>query len=135
MLKTSPSGSLCPYYYMGGELHPLKYGSQFDRKEELLAVMKAEEAFILQSPGRHNRRIWVDLYETVLDDEVIAALVDHIIAIEPKIHRICLVGCSGQAERKLRKRMRSLGMEIEKVIRFDADPERAKQWLVGAAES
>ena len=40
MLKTSPSGSLCPYYYMGGELHPLKYGSHFDRKEELLAVMK-----------------------------------------------------------------------------------------------
>lgn len=131
MLKTSPSGSLCPYFYMGGELHPLKYGSYFDRKEALLAVMKAEEAFILQSPGQHNRRIWVDLYETALDDEVIAALVDHLVAIDSKIHKICLVGCSGQAERRIRKRMKTCAIGIGKAIRFYADPEEAKKWLVG----
>ena len=131
MLKTSPSGSLCPYFYMGGELHPLKYGSHLDRKEELMAVMKAEEAFILQSSGLHNRRIWVDLYETTLDDEVIAALVDHLAAIESKIHKICLVGCSSQSERRIRKRMKGCRMGIEKTIRFYADPEEAKKWLVG----
>jgi hypothetical protein len=33
-LNRSPSGSICPYYYMGGELHPLKYGSYFKDKEK-----------------------------------------------------------------------------------------------------
>ena len=56
MLRKSPSGSLCPYYYMGGELHPLKYGSYFDKKEELLSVMKAEEEFILKSAGQNMDR-------------------------------------------------------------------------------
>ena len=132
MLKTSPSGSLCPYYYMGGELHPLKYGSHFDRKEELLTVMKAEEAFILQSSGQNNRRVWMDLYETNLDEDVITALVDHIIAIGPKIYKLCLVGCSGHNERRIRKRMKVLRMDMGKEIRFYDDPEEAKKWLVEA---
>jgi hypothetical protein len=33
MITKSPSGSLCPYYYMGSELHPLHYGSYFDDKK------------------------------------------------------------------------------------------------------
>ncbi|WP_084388720.1 hypothetical protein [Fusibacter sp. 3D3] len=54
MLNKSPSGSLCPYYYMGGELHPLKYGSYFNEKELLLSIMEEEEQFILNSTGRKN---------------------------------------------------------------------------------
>jgi hypothetical protein len=65
-LDKSPSGSACPYYFMGGELHPLKYGSYFENKEKLFAVIKAEEDFILKSSGQNNRRIWIDLYETKL---------------------------------------------------------------------
>ena len=61
MLKKSPSGSVCPYYYMNGELHPLKYGSYLSNKDKLFDVMKAEEKFILESSGNNNRRIWIDL--------------------------------------------------------------------------
>jgi len=60
-LNKSPSGSICPYYYMGGELHPLKYGSYCCDKEKLFTVIKAEEDFILKSSGQNNRRIWIDL--------------------------------------------------------------------------
>lgn len=53
-LNRSPSGSICPYYYMDGELHHLKYGSYFKDKEKLFAVINAEEDFILKSPGQKN---------------------------------------------------------------------------------
>lgn len=42
-LNKSPSGSICPYYYMGGELHSLKYGIYFTDKQKLFAVNKAAE--------------------------------------------------------------------------------------------
>lgn len=130
MLKKSPSGSLCPYYYMGGELHPLKYGSYFSDKNNLFAVMKAEEEFILKSSGQNNRRIWIDLYETKLDNEVIENLVLHIKSIRPKIFKLCLVGCSFLDKRKLIKQMTANNMDIVKQVRFFSDPEEAKQWLV-----
>ena len=41
MINKSPSGSLCPNNYKGGELHPLKYGSYFADKSKLFIVMKA----------------------------------------------------------------------------------------------
>lgn len=131
MLKKSPSGSLCPYYYMGGELHPLKYGSYFSDKEKLFEVMKAEEEFILKSSGQHNRRIWIDLYQTKLDDEVISALVAHIKAIQPKIFRLCLVGCSLSEERKIKAQMLQNELPVANQVKFFSDPEKAKQWLVG----
>mgnify|MGYP006932493046 CR=1 FL=1 len=62
MLTKSPSGSLCPYYYKGGELHLLHYGSYHDDFERLSSIMNAEEEFILKSHG--GRKIWIDLYET-----------------------------------------------------------------------
>ena len=77
-LPKSPSGSLCPYYYLGGELHPLKYGNYGTDHQRLRAVMMAEQEFILASPGTQNRRVWVDLYQTVLDDVSILMLVDHL---------------------------------------------------------
>ncbi|MDR0285831.1 MAG: hypothetical protein LBI33_13225 [Propionibacteriaceae bacterium] len=132
-LPKSPSGSLCPYYYLGGELHPLKYGSYFDRTAELLAVMQAEEAFILASPGSGNRRIWLDLCETRLDDEVVGALVAHLHAIKPKTHKLCLVGCSAWGRRRIIRAMKRLDPGLAVSTRFFADPEVAKQWLVGKA--
>jgi hypothetical protein len=36
MMSGSPGGSLCPYYYKGGELHPLKYGSYLRIKASCL---------------------------------------------------------------------------------------------------
>jgi hypothetical protein len=131
MLKKSPSGSLCPYYYMGGELHPLKYGSYFDKKEELLAIIKAEEEFILKSLGKNNRRIWIDLYETNLEDDIIEALVSHLQAIKHKIYNLCLVGCSRKDERKIKKKMKKYDIDLYNSTKYFSDPEIAKQWLIG----
>lgn len=130
-MNKSPSGSLCPYYYMGGELHPLKYGSYFKNKDKLFAVMKAEEEFILKSSGQNNRRIWIDLYETTLDNEVIESLVLHLKAIRSKIFKLCLVGCSLADKRRIKKQMVFSNMDIVEQVRFFTDPEEAKQWLVG----
>ena len=131
MPTKSPSGSACPYYYMGGELHPLKYGSFFSDRERLLSIMKAEEEFILRSPGQKNRRIWIDLYETRLDGEIARALAAHLKAIEPKIQKLCFVGCSFLGALRLRRRMAALKLDAAKNARFFRDPEEAKRWLVG----
>lgn len=130
-LKLSPSGSICPYYYMGGELQPLKYGSYFSDKVRLFQVMKAEEEFIMHSSGQHNRRVWIDLYETKLDGEVIDALACHIKTIEPKILRLCLVGCPLLTRNKVKKKLVEKQSSLTRQIRFFSDPEKAKQWLVG----
>ena len=127
----SPSGSLCPYYFMGGELHPLHYGSYFNNKKELFAIIKAEEDFILASSGNNNRRIWIDLYETVIDNEVVDVLVDHFKAIRHKILKLCLVGCSSKDREKIKSKMRQQNMDLLDQTQYFSDPEEAKQWLIG----
>lgn len=131
MLKKSPSGSLCPYYYMGGELHPLKYGSYFDDKQRLFEIIKAEEDFILKSSGTNNRRIWIDLYETSIDDDVSDALIQHLRTIRHKIFNLCLVGCSSVVQRTIKKKMKQAEMDLYYSTRYFDDPEIAKQWLLG----
>jgi len=116
---------------MGGELHPLKYGSYFNKKEELISVIKAEEAFILKSSGKNNRRIWIDLYETNLDDEIIDALVLHLQSIRNKIHNLCLVGCSSKDEHRIKMKMKQHDMDLLHLTKYFSDPEIAKQWLIG----
>jgi len=130
MLSKSPSGSLCPYYYMGGELHPLKYGSYFNDKEALFSIMKAEEAFILNSSGRNNRRIWIDLYETNLDDDIIEKLVIHLKTISHKIFKLCLVGCSVKYKTKINNCMKMKDFDFVEQVRYFYDAEKAKQWLI-----
>jgi hypothetical protein len=131
LANKSPSGSLCPYYFKGGELHPLKYGSFFADKSKLFTVMKAEEEFILKSSGQKNRRIWVDLYETELDNEVVNALALHIKAIQHKIYKVCFVGCSLFENRKIKEQLVRNQIDIAEQAEFFSDPEKAKQWLVG----
>lgn len=131
MLNLSPSGSLCPYHYMGGELHPLHYGSYFDKKDELFSVIKAEEEFILKSSGTNNRNIWIDLYETIIDDEVADALVMHLKTIRHKVYKLCLVGCSSGDRCRIQKKMKHYDMDLLHSTRYFADPEIAKQWLIG----
>ncbi len=131
MLKKSPSGSLCPYYYMGGELHPLKYGSFFSDKNRLFDIINAEEEFILKSSGLNNRRIWIDLYETTIDDEVIEKLVSHIQVIRHKVFKLCMVGCSIFIKQKIKKTMVQKNLDLAGQIKFFSDPEVAKQWLIG----
>lgn len=130
-MAKSPSGSLCPYPYMGGELHPLKYGGFHADRERLLQVMAAEEAFILRSTGLHNRRVWIDLYETDWDDELLDALARHLKAIEHKLYRLCFAGDSHRLQRKLEGLLAAHGVTLREPVRFYADPEDGKQWLVG----
>jgi hypothetical protein len=130
VLKKSPSGSISPYYFMGGELQPLNYGSYHEDKKKLFDVMKAEEEFILRSPGQNNRRVWIDLYETTLDDEVINALAQHIGNISGKLYKLCLVGCSWLNRRKIKKRFVQSGLDFGTRFKFFSDPEDAKRWLV-----
>ena len=129
-MNKSPSGSLCPYFFMGGELHPLHYGSYFNNKKELFTIIKAEEDFILASSGTNNRRIWIDLYETVIDNEVVDILVDHLKAIRHKIHKLCLVGCSSKDKEKIKSKMRQQKMDLLEQTQYFSDPEEAKQWLI-----
>jgi len=116
---------------MGGELHPLKYGSYHDDKEQLFAVIKAEEEFIINSSGKNNRRIWIDLYETTIDDEVIEVLIGHLQLIRHKIFNLCLVGCTPYVQKLIKKKMKKVEMDLYYSTRYFDDPEAAKHWLIG----
>ncbi|MCL1820069.1 MAG: hypothetical protein FWG36_05360 [Oscillospiraceae bacterium] len=129
-MNKSPSGALCPYYFMGGELHPLHYGSYFNDKERLFEMIKAEEEFILKSSGTNNRRVWIDLYETNLDGETIDFLLNHLKAIRHKIFKLCLIGCSKHEMKKIKEKMKLEKMDLYGQTQYFADPEEGKQWLV-----
>ncbi|MBN1499789.1 MAG: hypothetical protein JW982_06535 [Spirochaetes bacterium] len=133
-MNTSPSGSLCPYYYLNGELHPLKYGSFRKDREKLFAIIKAEEEFIQQSAGLKNRLIWIDLYKTDLTPEVMYNLVIHIYNIRLKISKLCMVGCSIMKRHAVKKLMKKYIPELAERIQFFSDPEEAKRWLIGKGQ-
>jgi hypothetical protein len=116
---------------MGGELHPLHYGSYFDDKKGLFEIIKAEEDFILKSSGINNRRIWIDLYETTIDDEVIAFLINHLKIIEQKIFKLCLIGCSSKDKKKISSKMKQENIDLFVKTKYFSDPEEGKMWLVG----
>lgn len=52
VLQKSPGGSAYPYYFKGGTLLGLHYGSFFKDEEALLARMQAEEQFITIPSGK-----------------------------------------------------------------------------------
>lgn len=128
MLK-SPGGSNFPYYYQGGEIHCLKYGSFFDDERRLLEIMDAEEQFIKQRPGQ-RLRVWVDLYETKLSDSVVAKFAAQIFGIRGQIVKLAIVGCSPAGRRKLDKALINENQGVPVPCRHFDDPEEAKTWLV-----
>ena len=131
MLLKSPSGSTCPYYYMGNELHPLHYGSYFNDKKNLFKIIKEEEEFILKSSGINNRLIWIDLYETTLDDEVINFLIEHFCTINHKILKLCLIGCSSKTQKKITSEIKKKDINLVNKVKYFSEPEKGKMWLVG----
>jgi hypothetical protein len=123
----SPGGSLYPYYYKGGELHCLKYGSFYGNKDSLFSLMKKEEEFIINKKRRMS--IWVDFYKTQLTHEVITEFVKSISRLNPSVSKLSIVGCSFISKWKITnhiKRTRTKFMPIK----FYNDPEYAKTWLV-----
>ncbi|MBT2288325.1 STAS/SEC14 domain-containing protein [Paenibacillus albidus] len=127
MIVKSPGGSIFPYYYKGGEIHCLKYGSFHSNSESLFSLMKAEEAFIL---GQHRRlAIWVDLYETQLTREVMLEFADNLIRLQSRIRKLAIVGDYGNIHR-LRRFLRKQDPKFTIPIQYYDDPEEAKTWLV-----
>ncbi|MCL6604606.1 MAG: hypothetical protein K6T94_17215 [Paenibacillus sp.] len=122
----SPGGSLFPYFYKGGEIHCLKYGSKFKYYESLFEVMRLEEEFIYQNNKR--LKIWIDLYETSITGEVLEKLVNNLVNINDYIKKVSFVGLSGVSKWRLKREIKKL--DISYPISFFSDPEEAKTWLV-----
>lgn len=125
-LVKSPGGSIFPYYYKGGEIHCLKYGSYFNNTEAVIDIMQAEEKFILAQGKR--LKVWTDFYETALNDSLLHEFVESMLRIKDRVQKLAVVG-------PLRSR-RAIGKYIKKDGRLDFpvqyfdDPEVAKTWLV-----
>lgn len=126
--KQSPSGAMFPYYYKNGELFGMHLESYGSNDEGLVAMMKAEEAFFLQQ----NRTIgiWLNFYGTDLTDRALAQLIEMISALQARISRLSLVGCSFWDRRKINRLIRRSDIRPSLPVRYFSDPEVAKTWLV-----
>lgn len=127
MIRKSPSGALSPYYYKGGYFHGIHYGSYFDDADALLAMMQAEEAFILKSPER--RRILIDLYETTVSKPILEKLVAHIAHISPRIVKLA-ISSDPYSLRRLQKAVVKGTPLAPGQLYVCPDMEAAKTWLV-----
>lgn len=128
VLQKSPGGSIFPYYYKGGALFGLHYGSFFNDEEGLLARMRAEEQFILNSV--RQTPLWIDFYETKLTDTVLLEFSSSLLRLQGHITKLAIVGCSFKDKRRLTKLGKKSGSEFPMPLRFFSDPEQAKTWLV-----
>jgi hypothetical protein len=127
-LRKSPSGAYFPYGYKGGELFGVHSGSYGADEDGLIALFKAEEDFFLAQ----NRCIgyWVDFYEDKLTDRVIAAFIEFVQHVRPRLTKLAIVGCSFWDKRKVSKRLQQAAGLDGLPVRFYSDPEDAKTWLV-----
>ena len=80
LLQKSPGGSVYPYYYKGGTLLGLHYGSFFKDEEALLARMRAEEQFITNSV--RQTPLWIDFYKTKLKDRILDEFSSSILCLQ-----------------------------------------------------
>lgn len=122
----SPGGSLFPYYYKGGEIHCLKYGSKYSNQDDLFKIMKLEEEFILRT--NRKLKIWVDFYKTSITARVLQEFIENINRLNAHIDKLSIVGLSGFNIWRLKSRIRKSEMKLK--ISFYKDPEEAKTWLV-----
>jgi len=128
-MRKSPGGSTFPYYYKGGELHCLHFGSFFADETSLFARIGAEREFVLRNIARMP--VWVDLYETELTGRVPAELAAMIRAVGGRITKLAIVGCPARRRRRLSKAFAKEGVGTGPPLRYFDDPEVAKSWLVG----
>jgi hypothetical protein len=128
VLQKSPGGSIFPYYYKGGALFGLHYGSFFNDEVGLLARMRAEEQFITNSV--RETPLWIDFYETKLTDTILIEFSSSILRLQSHITKLGIVGCSFRDKRRIMKLGKKSGSEFPMPLRFFSDPEEAKTWLV-----
>ena len=131
-IEKSPSGALFPYYYKNGELFGLHLGSYFSDEEGVISMMKAEEDFLL---NKHRPMgMWIDFYETKLTDRVIHELIVMLMHLGNQTTKLSLVGCSPIARWKINRQIRKIKELSFLPVRYFADPEVAKTWLVSEQE-
>ncbi len=131
-MQKSPGGAYFPYYYKGGELFGLHLGSYYGDEDGVIAMMKAEEEFIL----KQNRKmsLWIDFYETKLTDRVLGEFIELILHINRRITKLGIVGCSFLDKWKLKRLIKKTAQLSSLPVRYFADPEDAKTWLVSERE-
>ncbi len=126
--RKSPSGALFPYYYKGGEIFGIHSGSFHSDEEGLIALLKAEEEFLIEQNRR--MRFWVDFYEDNLTDKVLTEFVASIDRLCPHLVKLAIVGCSWRDRRRLNQFFKKSGVKLPIPVKYFDDPEVAKTWLV-----
>jgi hypothetical protein len=127
-IERSPGGSLFPYYYKDGELFCLHFGSYFSNEEGVIAMMKAEEAFLIRK--HRPMGVWIDFYETKLTDRVIRGLVEMLGHVVDQITKLAIVGCPLTVRWKINRLIRKSELPSSIPVKYFEDPEVAKTWLV-----
>ena len=126
--QQSPSGANFPYYYKHGELFGMHLESYGGDEVGVVAMLKAETAFLLKQNCRMGA--WINFYGTTLSDLVIDGLVEMITRIRPSVTKLALVGCGWLSRWKIRRRLAKTVGISGPPVRFFSDPEEAKTWLV-----
>ena len=127
MLMKSPSNALSPYYYKGGYLHGMHYGSYYDDMEALFSMMDREEVFILNSPEK--RRILMDFYGTSVSKLMLEKVVDHIEHLTPKIIKLAIAS-DKKSLWHIRRALKKANILENGQLYFGTDMEEGKTWLV-----
>jgi len=132
-VKQSPGGSNFPYYYKGGELFGLHLGCFGSNEEGVIALMKAEELFYT-SQNHTVGGLWIDFYQTKLTERVIGEFIGFFKQVRPRILKLALVGCSGIDRLKINRLIKKTKSLSSIPVKYFADPEDAKTWLVNEME-
>ncbi|MDN4070289.1 hypothetical protein NYE70_01925 [Paenibacillus sp. FSL R5-0407] len=122
----SPGGSIFPYYYKGGEIHCLKYGSKYKDEGTLFELMRQEEEFIFKT--NKKLKIWIDMYKTSVTSAVLNELINNLTNLDPYIEKLAFVGFSRINQWRFKRYVNKAG--IKKPVSYFSDPEDAKTWLV-----
>jgi hypothetical protein len=127
-MPRSPSGAIFPYYYKGGELSGMHLESYASDEDGVIAMLKAEEEFFL----KQNRKmsLWINFYGTNLTERVLGEFVEFILHINHRVSKLGIVGCSFRSKWKLKRLIEKSPQLSTRPIKFFADPEEAKTWLV-----
>jgi hypothetical protein len=124
--KKSPGGANFPYYYKNGELFGAHYESFEEREQDLLALMRAEEEFMIKQ--NHPLPYWVNFYGTNLTNVISIEFMQSMNRLNRYIPKLAIVGCSIIEKWRMEKARKEVSLPIP--VRYFNDPEVAKCWLV-----
>jgi hypothetical protein len=130
--KTSPGGSIFPYYYKGGELFGIHFGSFFSNEDRLITLMKAEAIFF--SSQNRSMGVWIDFYQTKLTQCVLQEFIEFVQQIQTCTTKLGIVGCAWIDRWKINRRIKKANIRPSLPVKYFEDPEVAKTWLVSETE-